>query len=618
MRKVLFTFLMTAVAIAAVNAQAIFPEQIEAPEGFDSPTLVVPQSPLTTQVLFIGGVDMVQTTATYGNPAGETPAKEWHDFIGFTPDNESDDLGWVSVNHERIQADDMIGDGGGMTVFKVRRADDGSLEIVDQTLEDGRSGQFFNVDFANTVGETGMNCGGITSIVDGRIWTAEEWFRRNNASIIGSASDEYPTGSGVRDTSDFTIDTKGEFPQWDGLTIKKYQNFNHMVEIDPKQAVAIRKQYNWGRQGFEGGAVSPNNRRIYLGPDATGAAVFGLFIADTPGDFTKGTLYAYKHDKEGYNWVPIFGGPDVFLNYTAEALSKGATIFNRIEWVVTDPLEGDIYFTETGNDDPGDNFARSVEAGGVIPAYHNERAIAQGLESAIDPTNDFEYRDYFGRILVYDVSEDEVRVFLEGGPAENGTKHLSNPDGLNIMTIDGKRFLVIQEDLNGSSQGRVPEGTQSRTCELFILDMDIENPKVDDLIRLAVVPAGAEVTGAQPTSDGKSLLVNVQHPSTDNPFPNNHSYTFAINGFDQLTASDLTNEAVEQRGTEFEEAFTVYPNPTTRILYMNKITDVAVYDATGKRVMVVRNTNELDVSNLTAGTYFVQNTEGETLTVSIQ
>ncbi|MEM6697847.1 MAG: alkaline phosphatase PhoX [Bacteroidota bacterium] len=614
MRKVLFTFLMTAIAMSIVNAQAIFPAQIEAPEGFDSDTLVLPQSPLSVQILFVGGVDMVQTTATYGNEAGETPAKQWHDFIGFTPDNESDDLGWVSVNHEMIQANDMIGDGGGMTVFKVRRANDGSLEIVDQTLEDGRSGQFFNVDFVNTVGETGMNCGGITSIVDGRIWTAEEWFRSSNASIAERRGED-----GVRDTSTFTIDTKGEFPMFDGLEVEKYQNFNWMVEIDPKQAKAIRKQYNWGRQPFEGGSISPNNRRVYFGPDATGSAVFGLFIADTPGDFTEGTMYAYKHDKEGYNWVPVFGGPETFLNYTSEAISKGATVFNRIEWVVTDPLEGDIYFTETGNDDPGDNFARSVAAGGVVAPFHDVRAMEQGLTSAVDTTNDFEYRDYFGRILVYDVSEDEVRVFLEAGAAENSSKHLSNPDGLNIMEIDGKRYMVICEDLNGSSQGRVPEGTQSRTCELFLLDMDIENPSIDDLIRIAVVPAGAEVTGAQPTSDGKTLLVNSQHPSTDNPFPYNNSLTFAINGFDLLTSTDLQDEVIEDRSEDLnEEAFTIFPNPTTRMLYMNKITDVAIYDATGKRVMVLRNTNEVNVSNLTPGVYFVQNAEGETLTLSVE
>lgn len=126
---------------------------------------------------------MVETTKTYGNPAGKAVAKEWHDFIGFTADNTGKYLGWVSVNHEMICHDDRIGDGGGMTVFAVKRDPiTGLLEVAEQELQDGRRGKFFNVDFANTVGETGMNCGGIQS-PDGRIWKAEEWFRTSNTSI---------------------------------------------------------------------------------------------------------------------------------------------------------------------------------------------------------------------------------------------------------------------------------------------------------------------------------------------------------------------------------------------------------------------------------------------------
>ncbi|MEO1713009.1 MAG: hypothetical protein AAFU60_06705, partial [Bacteroidota bacterium] len=52
---------------------------------------------------------------------------------------------------------------------------------------------------------------------------------------------------------------------------------------------------------------------------------------------------------------------------------------------------------------------------------------------------------------------------------------------------------------------------------------------------------GAEVTGAQPTSDGFSLLVNSQHPRTSNPFPFNNSLTYAINGFENLAeANDIS------------------------------------------------------------------------------
>lgn len=617
MRKNL-CLLFAMLVVGITNAQVLFDETIQVPEGYTPTELVMPPSPLTTQVLFIGGTDLVQTTPTYGNPAGETVAKEWHDFIGFTPDETGQSLGWVSVNHERISADPMIGDGGGMTAFRVERANDGSLEVVDQTLEDGRSGQFFNVDFVNTTGETGMNCGGISSIVDGRIWTAEEWFRSSNASIYGN-------GAGVTDTSDYTVDS--DIPGWNGTVLKKYQNFNWMTEIDPRQAKAIRKQYNWGRQPFEGGAVEPSNQVVYLGPDAT-PGFFGMFVAQTPGDFTKGTLFAHKHDKAGWKWVPIWED-GAMLDHTTYAVEKGATMYNRIEWVALDPSNNFVYFTATGRDNPGGRWADENAEGAVHHPANMARAAAQGLSSPNDP----EYTDFYGRIWQYNPMTSETKVFLEGGPffadspAEDAypEKHLSNPDGLSIMQIDGQSFLVIQEDLNGTSHGRVPAGVSNRACELYILDLSIENPTIDDLVRLAVVPAGAEVTGAIQTPDGNSLLVNVQHPSSDNPFPYNHSLTFAINGFNDISLAESKTtfrnpfgKVALENNTAVDEAFSVFPNPTTRTVFMNKVTDVALYDTSGKRIMVKRNTSELEVSNLSPGTYFLQNAEGETLKLMIQ
>ncbi|MEM9921344.1 MAG: alkaline phosphatase PhoX [Bacteroidota bacterium] len=613
----------------SANAQTLFNETIDVPAGYAPTEVVMPPSPLSVQVLFVGGVDEVETTPTYGNPAGKAIAKEWHDFIGFTPDNASDDLGWVSVNHERIVSDDQIGDGGGMTVFKVKRADDGTLEIVDQTLSDGRSGQFFNVDFVNTVGETGMNCGGICSIVDGRIWTAEEWFRRDNGSIAP-----------VRNQADFTIQNSG-IPGWDGITVPKYENFNYMVEIDPREAKAIRKQYNWGRQPFEGGVVAPDNRTVYLGPDAT-PGFFGMFVANTPGDFTRGTLFAHKHDKPGWQWTPIWefnfdpDGPlgpqeplNYFLNHIDGAVAKGATMYNRIEWVAINPENNYVYFTATGRDNPGSRWADENEDGAVHHPDVIARAEAQGLTSP----NDENYTDYYGSIWEYNPTTSETRLFLNGGPffedspteAAYPDKHLSNPDGLNVMQINGKSYLVIQEDLNGTSNGRVPAGVDNRTCELFILDLSIANPTINDLIRLTVVPAGAEVTGAQPTSDGASLLVNVQHPRTDNPFPYNHSLTLAINGFDKLAAQSKANnvdpfQAIEAgvSATDSKDVFSVFPNPTTRTIFLNKVSDIAIFNGDGKRIMVRRNVTEVNVSDLTPGMYFIQNAKGDILKLQVQ
>ena len=503
-----------------------------------------------------------------------------------------------------ILADSKIGDGGGMTSFKVRRdpATD-SIVVVSQSLTDGRSGMFFNVDFSPT-GETGMNCGGINSL-DGRIWTAEEWFRSSNASI-------YNNGAGVLDTTDYTVSNQDISVAYN-KTMKKYQNFNWMVEVDPMEAKSIRKQYNWGRQPFEGGVIMADNKTVYTGADAT-PGVFTKFVADVAGDFTSGKTYVYKHDAAN-KWVEIDNTDwNKMLNFADEAEAVKATMFNRLEWVALDESTGKVYLTETGRDNPASRWADESAAGMPHAPHHLVRAAAQGTHP-----DSAAYWDYYGRILEFDPSNNEVSVFLEGGPylpvadlQSYPTNHLSNPDGLSFLSVGSKTYMVIQEDLNGQSYGRVPDGVNNRTCEVYIYDMDDPTPTLAKLKRISVVPVGAEVTGARATPDGKTLFINSQHPSSTNPFPYNHSLTYAITGWDNAVLSLYEDPKFEGEG------FQIYPNPASRVLNFNMTTDVAIYDMQGKRIKVYREVNQVDVTEFKAGVYFVRNSNGDTQKLIIQ
>ncbi|MCB0578637.1 MAG: DUF839 domain-containing protein, partial [Phaeodactylibacter sp.] len=415
---------------------------------------------------------------------------------------------------------------------------------------------------------------------------------------------------GVRDTSNYIISS--DIEGFDGLEVKKYENFNWMVEIDPRQAKAVRKQYNWGRQPYEGGTVSLDNKTIYLGPDDT-PGFWTKFEADTPGDFTKGKLYVYNATSDE-RWIEIDNtDSEKMLNFKEQAVAVGATMYNRIEWVAIDPATGLVYWTETGRDAPGSAWAGEEADGATHDPYHIQRAIDKGWGT---PSSS-DYRDYYGRIWVYDPATNYNTVLLEGGPdwdqeespaeADYFRKHLSNPDGLNVMSIDGQSFLVIMEDLNGRSFGRVPAGVNNSTCELWLLDLSIETPTVDDLIRISAVPAGAEVTGAIATPDGRSLLVNSQHPRSTNPFPFNHSLTYAIHGFDQVTVTGL-----EEPQFEDAETLQIYPNPATRNVFFSEAVDLAIYNVEGQRLKVFRNVTQVDVSGLPAGTYFLQTGDGAT------
>jgi secreted PhoX family phosphatase len=616
---------LTLIAVNPREKDIIFDEEINITD-FEPTIVVAPPSPLQTEVIFVGGHDVVQTTAHYGNPAGQAIAKEWHDFIGFTPDTTGESMGWVTVNHEQIYRDDRMGDGGGMTAFRVAKSADGGIDVVEQELEDGRQGHFFNVDFANTVGETGMNCGGIIG-PNGRIWTAEEWFRGNTNSIWNSSArtSSLPyrvagltTGFGVRDTAQFTINAP-EFPQVDGKTIDKFQNFNYMTEVDPRQARAIRKQYNWGRAGWEGGAITNDGKYVYLGIDGV-PAPWVRFTADTPFDFTQGTLEVYKHDNPvGQRWieVPMDNDDNIFGGLTDYAWSVGATMYMRNEWVVIDRETGIVYWTETGRDSgssgPGIVYNALTSSTNAVTAPHHEALARQrGHASATDVN----YQDYYGRVLYYDPATEEVGVTIEGGPyyeqsptiADYPSTHLSNPDGLSMMTIDGQNFLLICEDLNGRSFGRAPEGINNSMCELFLLDARIKNATVNDLVRVTAIPRGAEVTGAVQI-DANTVLFNSQHPNPNNPFPYNHSLTMAIYGFEGVTLDGLKNGS-DETGLKV--------NQVSRQVHMNAKSDYAIYDGEGKRKKVYRNTDQFSIADLEAGKYMVLSADDKAYELIVQ
>jgi secreted PhoX family phosphatase len=575
--------------------------------------VVVPPSPLKYQNIFVGGVDSVETST------GRTVAKQWHDYIGYAADPTGQSLGYAIVNHEMIEANDKIGDGGGMTMFKLGKKADGTVEVLEQTLADGRKGKFFNVDFKNTVGETGMNCGGISW--SNRVWTAEEWYQTSNSGINAA-------GKGFRDTSDFEIGKlqPSGFAGLDGKKIKRYENLNWMVEIDPVNAKAVRKQYNWGRQGFEAGVVMDDQKTVYLFEDGeAGKSLFTKFVADQPGDFTKGKLYFYKQNSGQFTgtWVEVPNDPvtnwDIMVAPHEWAKKQGITGFTRLEWGQINKTDGKIYITETGNDKPGARYKTAITEGWTLPQHTYDRATAQKV--AIDSSA---YVDYYGRVLVFDPADNSVKSFLEGGPSITDAqavpgkypeKHFSNPDGIGFLYLNGKTFAVIEEDLNGVSMGRMPNtGMRGTNCEAWLLDMSKE-PTIDNLYRLAISPYGSEITGFASFDDGNVVLINSQHPdaATISDAAAKNSLTFAITGMKQLVSS-----IEQEESDDTASGIRVFPNPTSSSLNFTTAIDAALYDATGARVRVVRNASTMDISDLAQGTYYVRFASGDTRQVVIQ
>ena len=543
-------------------------------ENFEGQTVIIPSNPYEYQVVFREGESVVKT-----KDGASGLARGNHDFTGYIPIDGSSQHGYVIVNHELRDSNSTFGDGGGMTVFEARY-EAGEWKTV---------GDYRNVDFSG-VGGTFVNCGGAQT-PNGTVLTAEEYPPQSNAEM-------YRNGSQVRDTSDVTVTYDGN-----EYTIKRWQNMGWMVEIDVENAQAMRKHWKMGRFSHEGGYCTEDGKTVYLTDDFNPAVLF-KFEAKVANDYSDGQLYAYKQSEDGESgqWLQLPMDFESLMNIRDVAIGMGATLFIRHEWVTS--ANGKIYITETGLDNF--NWDDAVAQGGV-PAKHFDALRVSGTE--------YQYEDFYGRVLELDPETGKIRPFLNGGRGTwNPDVHFSNPDGLVTTVIKGKEWLVVNEDLNGRSHGRVgpdAEAAGRTICEIYFLDPSLQNPTIDDLKRFLIGPAGAETTGGRPTPDGKTYFVNIQHPSGSNPAPFNKASTIAVTGFESISS-------VLESDDSKELSFRVFPNPAVGKLSFNKTTNVALYNGLGERVRVEMGVNSLDVSDLTPGVYYVQSSEGETAKLIVE
>jgi uncharacterized protein len=575
--KRIFTFLMAVLSFTTM-AQNLFPAL---DTNYRAREIRV-ASTLKMDVLFEGNRDAVWNGSQYGI------AKTWHDFTGLVPLGTGNDSCLLIVNHEMRNGyygvkDPVLGDGGGMTVFRVNKS-----PITGRWAVAPYKGQkFWNVDFKPVRG-TYTNCAGVTLPVAGQFMTAEE----AAPTINGAGS------SGIleafSDTSDVVIPS-GPFK---GRTIKAYQNYGWMVAVDALNAKALYKSYAMGRSPWEGGWASPDGKHVYLMTDATPAPII-RFVTDTVFKYEYGQLQAYKQsaDGKGGSWFNISRSWDSVYNCAAEAIRNGATLFTRLEWAVAKGNK--LYIAETGNDNA--NYRNAIRAGGV-PSLHFQRQDTLG-----GAVKDSTFTDFYGRVLELDLTTNALRPFVEGGVGTRFT--FSNPDGLSIHEQEGKSYLVVVEDLNGTDQRRSGASGQS-ICEAFFLDLSIQNPTINDLRPFVAGASPGELTGSVSTPDGKTMFINSQHPytnstqgpaSSQNIPPFNNDMTFAITGF------SLTSPTKELK---VSDDFSVYPNPAQDVINFNKTTDVSLYNISGQQIRIARNVTSINISDLKSGIYFLQNIKG--------
>ncbi|MFZ9623813.1 MAG: PhoX family protein, partial [Burkholderiaceae bacterium] len=213
----------------------------------------------------------------------------------------------------------------------------------------------------------------------------------------------------------------------------------------------------------------------------------------------------------------------------------GATKMDRPEWGSVNPANGEVYFCLTNNNatnrKPGTTNAANPRAyedpdGNKGSGNPNGHIIRFRESNNASTATTFQW-DIFVFGSEEDANKDSVN--LSQLTANNS---FSSPDGLWFSPASG--ILWIQTDdgaftdetncmLLASVPGQVGDGGAWAVPNTMASTTAIQTTFVGGLLgesrlrRFLVGPKGAEVTGLAETADGKTLLVNIQHPGEDTP-----------------------------------------------------------------------------------------------------
>lgn len=345
----------------------------------------------------------------------------------------------------------------------------------------------------------------------------------------------------------------------------------YVVEIDPYDKTrAIKKRSALGRFAHESAAFGKlavgQPLAIYMGDDSRNEYIYKFVSAANwdaadanPADrmatgdkyMDAGKLYVAKFSADGTgSWLelslsnPAIAGyaayafadqADIVINTRLAADAVGATKMDRPEWNGVNPANGEVYFTLTNNSNRRAEPSGSSQS---APDGPNPRAYTdlKGTVSQIGNVNGHILRlkdaTSAGTAFTWDVylfgAETTASAATVNLSNLTGDQDFSSPDGLWfspytgicwIQTDDGAYTDVTNCMMLAAMPGTVGDGT-TRTItypratggDLVVNTRVGKAPTSDTLKRFLVGPAGAEITGATETPDGKTMFINIQHP----------------------------------------------------------------------------------------------------------
>ncbi|MGE4473263.1 MAG: PhoX family phosphatase [Sulfuricurvum sp.] len=257
-----------------------------------------------------------------GNPIMDTSVTPNVGFVSDTPDGQSvmqigNTIQMVS-QFEYVTADGSGADRYGilpamMNLSTLTQAADGGLSVS----------KVSNID-SSSVGGLWITCA--ASLTPWNTHLGSEEYEPDAKKV------ELGTGSGT--------DTLGGPNAYFGdTTTAKVYNYGYIHETTVTEAGAttVKKHYNMGRFSHELAAVMPDNKTVYFGDDGSYTMLF-MYVADTAGDLSAGTLYAAKWTqtsdttnrevKANLTWIKLGHATDAEIKTIIDSGIKFSDIFD--------------------------------------------------------------------------------------------------------------------------------------------------------------------------------------------------------------------------------------------------------------------------------------------------
>lgn len=574
----------------------------------------------------------------------------------FASGTGSELAGTVYVSLETNSKSADLGDGGGIIMFKVQRANakDAKWVVVPSRVVAGRKVYF---SLLNTIPVGGTISNG--SMVEYQIGFdgAVEYNLLVTERALPKSNEELATG--MTELGDYAIPEAltqkalrtNVVPT--GKKLKRYEQMGWVNRIDPVTGIVKNKVYSMGRGGY---AHICNAGSIYLTTGRTPSVLFKWERYESINEH--GELYFYKEKADGkgefvslnrVKKIPNDDDPinpldslwqdfDSLLVVEQQALRAGATMFANLEGMAVTELNGVpvLLVAERGIDNSADLFTnKALKYNGTLARHLAKRDTLDGKPDGV-------ITDYHGRILSFtgDAANVTMSVLLEGGAGvgKEGKYVFSNPYEISALRAKflstpfavSQDMILIKENLNGISQGRNPSHIKQinqKINESYWMTPLALNAQADDVLPRSVndlnlsliAPRGATLKGNSTILDGSEVNVMftvINTPNTSNRAPYRRTAVVALRKVNKIVATE--NVGVEELSDIKSSFFKVWPNPGSNVIHFNKTTDIGVYDVSGSLLHIHQNIDQLEIANLLPGIYFIKNKDSEVVKLLVE